>query len=297
MKYLYLDHNIYIAAFENQMLQESLVQLKDKGIQCLYSPAHIEEIYKVVANEESRYKNKMEELMHIISVITSNMEVLPSNTELILEKEHPKVCYNRVRSMDTRERVESDSHIRYLIDTNNYKDLLKKDKHNSSLSNVEPEKIWETPIVSEYISELNKDIDFIIEKYNSSWDVQILSLLNIDRRLPHGFCFKQGNFSELKKSHTQLEYTIETLFRVLNYSGYYAEKSERTSISGTHDVTHAIYATKSDALLSTDLRFAKKCQAVYKFLGVGTFVMACKQNEIVDIINNMDEANICGNHY
>lgn len=199
MKYLYLDHNIFIEASENQVLQESLVGLKNKGIQCLYSPAHIEEIYRVAANEESRYKNKMEELMHIISIITSDMEVLPSSTELVLVKEHPHFCYNRVSSMDTRERVESDSHIRYLIDTDNYKNLLNKDKHNSSLSNVEPEKIWETPVVSEYIAELNKDINLIIEKYNSSFEIQMFSALCYDRKLPRDFCFKQGNFSALKK--------------------------------------------------------------------------------------------------
>lgn len=102
MKYLYLDHNIYIEALENLALQEILVELKNKGIQCLYSPAHIEEIYKVVANENSKYRNRMKDLISIIGKITSNMEILPTNTELVVRKENPIECYSRVSGLDTR---------------------------------------------------------------------------------------------------------------------------------------------------------------------------------------------------
>ena len=42
MKNLYLDHNVYIEALENERLNASLRGLMDKKIQCLYSPAHIE---------------------------------------------------------------------------------------------------------------------------------------------------------------------------------------------------------------------------------------------------------------
>ena len=120
-------------------------------------------------------------------------------------------------------------------------------------------------------------------------EVQILRLLNIDKTLPDNFCLKKGNFVELEISHKQLEYTMEILFRILNYSGYFAEKSEQTSISGTHDVSHAIYATKADVLLTTDLRFAKKCKATYEFLGVKTKVVFCAQNEVMNFLKNISE--------
>lgn len=41
MKNLYLDHNVYIEALENERLNALLRGLMDKKIQCLYSPAHI----------------------------------------------------------------------------------------------------------------------------------------------------------------------------------------------------------------------------------------------------------------
>lgn len=287
MKNLYLDHNVYIEALENERLNASLRGLMDKKIQCLYSPAHIEEIYKVVANEKSQYKNKMKELINFISIVTSDMEVIPTNTEIVIKKEHPKVCYSRVSSIDTRERVKEDSCIKYTEDKNNYLKLLHEDKHNSSLSSIEPEKIWESPIIVKYILDFNNNIDFIIEKYNTSLEVQMLSIFNVDKTLPDNFCLRRGNFAELEISHKQLEYTIEILFRILNFAGYCSEKSEQTSISGTHDVSHAIYATKADFLVTMDRRFAKKCKAVYNFLGVRTSVIFCKQNEVVNVLENI----------
>lgn len=208
----------------------------------------------------------MKKLISIISSITSDMDVLPTSTELIIMKEHPNVCYFRVAKIDNRERVVDDSHRKYVVDSNNYKKLLDDDKHYSSLSNIDSEKIWETPLVSKCIAEFNKNIDLMIEENNISRDVLLLSLCNIDKTLPPNFCFKQGNFPEIKVSHTQLEYTIEILFRVLNYFGYYSGKSEKAAVSGTHDISHAIYAMKSDVLISTDRRFAKNVRQFINFL-------------------------------
>lgn len=287
MKYLYLDHNIYIETLENMELRERLKSLSEENLQCVYSPAHIEEIYKVEANENSPHKDKMKELMNIISEVTKNMEILPTDSELMITKEPPKRCYSRVKGIDTRERVEQDSKIKFDVDTANYKKALDADKHNSSISTIEPDKIWEFPSVKAIIDEFNENREKIIGRYNNSLEVQLLELLNVDKKLPDSFCLQQGNFAMLKSSHKQLEYTIETLFRILNYSGYNAEKSEKTTISGTHDVSHSIYATKADYFLSTDRRFVKKCQAVYHFLGLNKSVIYCRQEEIIDEINKL----------
>lgn len=285
MKHLYLDQNIYIEALENQELRKKIKSLPNKNLQCVYSPAHIEEIYKVEANDDSRYKNKMKELMIVISESTNNMEILPTSSELIIKEEHPSQCYSRVKGIDTRGRVEQDSKTKFEVDTANYKKSLDADKHNSSISNIAPDKIWEFPKIKAALGELNENMDTIRNRYNNSIEVQLLGLINVDKKLPESFCFQAGNYSMLKSSHKQLEYTIEILFRLLNFYGYYAEKSEKTTISGTHDVSHSIYGTKADYFLSTDKRFVGKCQAVYQFLGVNTLLRYCKQEEIVDVID------------
>lgn len=55
--YVYLDHNIYIEALENKKLRNLLVKPTEK-LQCLYSPAHMEEIYRVDADKTSKYHSK-----------------------------------------------------------------------------------------------------------------------------------------------------------------------------------------------------------------------------------------------
>lgn len=287
MKYLYLDHNIYIEARDDLQLREYLNTLLEKNLQCIYSPAHIEEIFKVVANETSQYKNKMDMSMEVISEITGNKEVLPTESGLIIKKEDPKECYSRVKGMDTTSRVKKDSETKFVVDKDNYKKSLDKDKQNAYISDISPDKIWEHQELKESINDFNKNRSAIINNYNNSMEVQLLSFLGVDKKLPSTFSLKQGNYSLLKKSHKQLEYTIELLFRMLNFSGYYAEKSEKTSISGTHDVSHSIYATRADYLISTDKRFVKKCQAIYSFLGVETTVIYCKQNEIRSVIDKI----------
>ena len=85
----------------------------------------------------------------------------------------------------------------------------------------------------------------------------------------------------MKNSFPDLEYCIEILFRILNQNGYNAEKSEKNSASGIHDVSHAIYATKANFLLTEDKRFYKKCQAVYSYLGVPTKVVLCDDSNLI----------------
>lgn len=283
---VYLDHNIYIEALENKKFKKLLIKPKGE-LQCLYSPAHMEEIYKVEADKQSKYHLKMKQLKHLISSVSSNLEVLPTSTGLQIIKEPPVYCYLRVKKEDTRERVVKDSLIKLDRDRKHYKALVENDKHYSSISNIEPEEIWDNELVKNYIDNFNDNIGNIIVNYNISKDVIELLSRGIDKRLPDDFCFQKGNYDKLQKKHNQLEYTIEILFNVLNYVGYHYEKEQRKAISGTHDISHAIYATKADVLLTMDYRFAQKCKAVYSFLGAKTTVIYCKPQNIIAVWNNL----------
>ena len=73
--------------------------------------------------------------------------------------------------------------------------------------------------------------------------------------------------------------------RVLNYCGYIAEKNERAAVSSTHDTTHCTYGTACDGIITMDKRFARKCQAVYYYIGVTTKVLYCDKPDsfLIDI--------------
>lgn len=288
MDYLYLDHNVFIECLTNDTLLQILCTLRNRGIHCVYSPAHIEEIYKeVVANPS--YVQKKDRLFAIINATTSNTEVLPiidSSKALVIKHETPQECYNRVSGIDTTQRVESDSLKKFNIDTSNYKPLMKNAKY-TNISNQNANDIWEWKEIKDIILQLNNNIVQIINNYNSSLDVIMLKLMGIDKTIPLTFKFEKGNYPNvLCKNHTQLEFTIEILFRVLNYFGYWSEK-EKKAVSGTHDVSHAIYGSISKYLITADKRFAKKCEAVYAFLGIGTKVIFCKQENYIEMINNL----------
>ena len=289
MKYVYLDYNVYIETLDNIDLKNELSALSDEAFIFLYSPAHIEEVYKVNASENSKYKDKMPMLMENIKMITKNNEVLPSEKGLVLWKEEPRKCYRRVSEIDTTHRVESDSKYRYEKDTEYYRKLREADRQNTSITNIEFDKIWEHPLINGVIDELNSNMSEIVHSFNSSLEVQFLSLTGINKKLSDDLKFEKNSFTKLKNRHSDLEYIIEILFRILNMHGYSAEKSERTSISGTHDVSHAIYATKANYFITTDKRFYKKCKAIYWYLGVNTEIKYCEQAELQKLIRDLSE--------
>ena len=169
-----------------------------------------------------------------------------------------------------------------------YKPIMKKNKCYRNISNIPPDKIFDYDLVKSKIDELNHNIEVEINKYNLNLENLILSLLGCSKKLPDDFCFEKNRYALMIHDHTQLEYTIEILFRILNYCGYNAEKKEKTAISGTHNVSHAIYATAADYFFTTDKHFALKCEAVYNYLGIKTRIIYCDVSNIISKIEDID---------
>lgn len=286
MPILYFDHNIYIYSLTNEDLRNKLKTLSKEKYKCIYSPAHIEEIFKA-SSENNSYESR-EGLLSIISAVTSNLEAFPQsppNQAIIIRTEEPSDCYRRVARFDSTDRVASDSIARLKDDQMHYKPLMKEVKKYCNISNIPPLKIFDYDLVKSKIDELNQNIEAEINKYNLSIENLFLSMIGCCKKLPDDFCFEKNRYALMINDHTQLEYTIEILFRVLNYCGYNAEKN---AISSTHDVSHATYATAADYLFTTDTHFALKCQAVYSFLGVKTKIIHCSVPDIISKIEEID---------
>lgn len=287
MKYCYLDHNILIESLNNSSIDKAIRELIDYDIQCVYSPAHIEEIYKALIEKGDTYQQTANKLLHAISDYTNNTEFLPSLFGVAIKKESPFICYKRVSGFDTTERVYSDSAERFISDKNNYQKMQEDDKKNKYISNIPYDQIWKQDAIINTLNEINRNIKIVIEQQNQSMDTFIASLRGWDFRLPENFKFTEGSYPYLQNTQYELTYTIEILFRILNHNGYYRDKKVETSISGTHDVSHAIYATKANWFITTDERFANRCKAVYFYLGVPSDVIFCKMNEIKEQIERL----------
>ena len=280
----YLDHNIYIYSLNDESIGQAVETLKSDSVQFLYSPAHIEEVYTAFVKNGSKYQQNIQRIFEQISKFTDDMECLPSDTQIIIKREKPSDCYKRVAGIDTTQRMESDSKYKYQIDKGHYQELCKQDKHFQSISTLTYDKIWDHKEIINCLEELNRNMPQIINRHNFNVDTISLAMLGINKILPEDLQIQRGMYDELKKSHKALEFVVEILFRVLNISGYNADKEEATTISGIHDVTHAIYATKADKLFSSDKKFVNKCAAIYYFLGVKTQVVLCPQKEIAKIL-------------
>lgn len=287
MKYCYLDHNILIESLNDSSIDKTIRELKDYDIQCVYSPAHIEEIYKAFIEQGNKYQKKANQLLYKISDYTNDIEFLPSLSGVTAKKENPFTCYKRVSEFDTTERVYSDSKERFISDKSNYKKMQENNKNSKYISTIPYDQIWNQDTIKNTLNEINRNIKIVIEQNNQSMDTFIASLKGWDYRLPENFKFREGNYTYLRDTQYELTYTIEILFRILNHNGYYRDKNEKTSISGTHDVSHAIYATKANWLITTDERFANRCKAVYYYLGVPTEVIFCKMGQIKEQIGKI----------
>lgn len=282
MKTVYLDQNIYIhllmETIDKDKVKDYLITHKAKY---LYSPAHIEEVYLAsLGSADEHYAEKMLSVIENISQCKEAKPTLNGGVQIVYER--PQVCYQRVEGFDTTQMVEQDSYQKYSEDRARFAKLVDIDKHNQSISNINPSEIWSNDVIQQRIEQLNIDRENIINSFNSRPDVQLLSLIGIDKKLPEDFSFEPNQFSSrLQKSYKELEYTVETLMRVLNNCGYNAEKKEKTIVSSTHDVTHCIYGTVSDLFITMDKRFSLKCEAVYKYIGVRTKVVYCSKPENV----------------
>ena len=280
----YLDHNIYIYSLADKLITQAIKILKSNSVQFIYSPAHIEEIYAAYAINSHKYFNARLQLLKQISEITDNMECFPSESNIIIVRESPYDCYLRIDNDDTKSLIDSIGQQKYHINKNHYHQICESDKYRQSISNLEFDKIWQDNEIISYIETINENMPITIKEHNSSKFVQNLKSNGINILLPEDLQIEFGMYSKIKHSHNLVEFIIDQLFSILNINGYNADKKEITTISGIHDVTHSIYATVSDKLFTTDQRFAKKCMAVYYYLGVDTEVIFCHDKDKISEI-------------
>lgn len=81
--------------------------------------------------------------------------------------------------------------------------------------------------------------------------------------------------TELIKSHHQKESIITIILNSMEKAGYSQEdKNHEAALTGRlHDVSHAIYASRSSHFVTNDVRFSKKVIATYLQLGIPTKVI------------------------
>lgn len=252
-------------ACRDNILKGALESVEKSKNSFFYSPAHMEELAVILRTEQDEdiAIKYIWAKLNTISEMTNNLEFLPSHSSIIIKEEHPSICFKRViENYDaTLFAEENEEYIFSLKNSNSLKKYFKDDNiqgletfdmiqerfgiDKRELNTIPPEELFSTKKVLEAFDSLMIDFGYSFE-----------SLLKWD---------------DIKNKHSHIEATIGLLYNFLEKIGYKAEKQNKLR-SRMHDVSHGIYATASDMLITGDDRFYKKTKAIYCLLEIPTIV-------------------------
>ena len=281
---IYLDMNIFISYIKQENINLVKVlnyAIKNTSIYFPYSPAHIEEI--AVINRKSKdSKMHISQNLKIISKICKNYEYLPtvSNGIKTLD-ESPSICYKRVvedynNTTIRAEGIEKEK-------TNKWKSL-KISLNENELNSINPTELF---IKKEIIDSLKVYIDeqLLPSLKNTEIFAKEKGLtFNLAPLYEYLKTKKIPSSSILQNNHKIIEILFELIFDFLDYIGYKNDKKvikKEKYRSRMHDISHSIYATKADYLITNDENFKCKSIAIYKLLNFKTIVISPNNLDIL----------------
>jgi hypothetical protein len=265
MKKIYLDYNVFTYYFDGKRegLREKIDQLKKHYI-FPYSPAHMEEIAVLLMKhkpETKEFDNAMivaYEKIKSIADLTDNFELLPNIEGSTIERsESPFECFKRViKYYAVNKAIESLEEERLAI----LKEADKDGELSRKISNLK----------EDFLSEKEYEHGLRFRLYFD----EVLSLRLALEARKHGI--KEYKWPDLSKSHRLLEDVIEITMNYIEEVRYKPEKISK-SRSRMHDISHSIYATAADYIVSDDERFVSKTKATYNYFNIPTKIMNLNQ--------------------
>lgn len=249
MRKVYFDYNVYEHIKKNNSIKELIKDEISNIYEIHYSGAIAEEVYKRKCNDiNNKYSEQITETNELIKYITKNRKIFsPDNRRMLMNIEAFEICYNKVKSIDTRDFIENRGK-QGLQDYNLIRDCF----NLGDLSDKSKKDIW-------------KDDNIKIE-------IEACRLKFYDT--PFYISRVQNSYGTLKKKFIVLQAWIEVLFKILELYGYYRDEEQRTAVSGIHDTSHIIYSSYCDIFVSDDYKLRKKAEAIYSFLGIPTKVVS-----------------------
>lgn len=282
MKKIYFDYNIILELLDfkekEPALYLSLLTSMKKNNIFYYSYGHIEEIY---CNNKYNHLNRL----NILSEITNNNEILfQGNLRYHFLKEDIKDCYRRVAGdVGFNEYIDEGNKHKTKLHIEKYDDFPDKNK----LNHFDSKDIFlkYEANLGLHMEEKLKDIFFqtlgtmqgehaSILFLNNKW---ILENFNLYKKCYSMFMnISSENFendiSLFFDKPRIFETLMEHIFDFLYEIGFWKEDHKKNSTyrSKVYDVTHAIFASKTDTFFTFDKRFYHKLKVTYDLLGIKT---------------------------
>lgn len=231
-KLIYLDQNIISRIGDDEI---NLLMANDE-YQFVYSPAHGEEVFRVI-NEESRCK-----LIKLVKALTLDRSVQPNTPDTPLMLCAEPFEHVVTRCSEDREATE----------------CVEKLK----MENIERNKEVDRNIL---ISVNNSSCIF-----DAITDDEFRSLIKKSRSYPPAYY--KGGFSNLK-NHEDLNNAIYTLHNVMDVLNYKVDRNERAQRSSLYDIEHCKYASYCDFFVTEDKRLFHRAREIFHFIECNTRVI------------------------
>lgn len=257
-KKIYLDYNLVAYYLERKPIDFcEKFDLLRKFFSFPYSPAHLEEI-AVPIMMAHKAGNQLESILKLgsdkinnLSAMTGNLALAPrEGSKTVLVREAPIDCLRRVITYYGRNgEVEQ-----------NEENFLQNCKNGDPSGDI-ANRVSSLPVSFLRETEFGQDLKLRLH-FDMMCALEARKAKITDFRWPF-----------IGRTHQLLERTLELSFNFLEEIRFKPEKVSK-SRSRIHDVTHAIYATSADYLVSNDDRFISKVKAVYSYFGIKTKVIS-----------------------
>lgn len=228
---IYLDQNIISEFRRDRDFSDFVLSIKEKPFQFVYSPSHIEEVFKI---EE---ENKRDVFLKAIRKITDDALIVRSDSGYILAKEDPIFSLDRIKSFDGTTQIVENIKVISIQDRSRFLEKYNSDKHRKVIGGKE----------SIFMDLSDKDFSELM-------------------KFSHTYTYKEKkDFKNVKKS-TDRMHAIYTLSYALDLLAYKIDKSLRTKKSSVHDIEHLIYASHANFFVTKDKNFLLRAKQIYSFL-------------------------------
>lgn len=231
----YFDFNI----FEQIEKQELVSLVKSKNIIIVFSPIHLEEVYRMRIDifQDIRLKT--------IADLTKNHVIMMRDEYLEIYNEEPNYFYQRVlENISLSEALEN----KRIIKSNDravFFETIQNEKYSRALD--------------------NQDIFSLIDE---KLFYQLLFF--------SGCHFQIDEFKKSDKKVSQISQMIYALYDVLDNIAFTIDSKKnnnRAIRSSIYDIEHLIYATGCEHLITTDKKFARRAMQIYSFMNIETKIL------------------------
>ena len=231
---VYFDQNVLF----NQNFKFDEIKKLLFNFQIVYSPAHIEEVFK----SPSSYHNQN---LTDISNLTNDTIILYDNDQPAFFKESPVYVYNRVKNTAYATKLVEEYKI---LESNDGEFLLSKynsDTYRQTFNSQSP---------TDFFNKFETECDDALDVLNAT------------------YCIDDLRTSLEFFEYSQLNDKIHTLFKVMDMLGFKQDRKDRKIRSSRHDIEHLLYASNASYFITNDEKLFYRANSIFKILKKETLV-------------------------